>query len=141
MEMPGLDTVLNNLLGVGGGAVTVGWLAKILIKKFIADNDEKHETATKAIESMKAAQKKAYQNHSDKLTILMTDLAVIKSRMGEVMTLHDDTRQNGKDIAVALEKIENNGKDINRGFTAHRNQIFHMDQEITGLKLKLSGER
>lgn len=134
MDIPSLETILGTGLGVGGGSVTVGWVAKYLLTRFIEKNDEKHKLSAKAIQKLADAHRVAYNQLSEKLSSINTDLAVIKSRMGEVLTVREDVKANTKDVAVALERIEANTQDIDAGFMSMRDQMKSTRQELSDLK-------
>ena len=137
MDAPSAETLITTAVGVGGvgtGGLSVGWIAKILIERYIKNNDKKHELSSKAISTLADAQKKSNAIISNKLEKITVDLEVIKARMGEVMSTRDDVKVNTKDVAIALERIKGNAEDIDKGFASVRDQLKHARQELSDIK-------
>lgn len=132
MDIPSLDSVAGVVTGVAGGSVAVGWVTRLLIKRFIQENDSKHALAAKAIQSIADAQSKAYRRISEKLNQITVDIEVIKTRMGEVINIRDDVKANSKDVAIALERIVANAEDIDAGFSSVRRELTEMKRSNIG---------
>lgn len=135
----GLDSLLATGVGVGGGSITVGWVAKTLITRYLKENDKKHEQATREIAKARQVQRQAFDAFSDKLSSIKTDIAVIKSRMGEVINVRDDVKENSRDVAVALERIEQNAEDIDEGFASLRKAQRRIVEQLDEIKDKKAG--
>jgi len=128
------ETVIAATTGTAAGATSVGWLLKILVTRTIKANDEKHTMAANAITKLGEAQTKAYNQLMRELRAMRTDVEVIKARIGECMSLRDAVTENTKDIAVSLERIKNNGEDIDQGFAGVRTRISEVLKTMNQLK-------
>ena len=139
------EMIAAGVLGLGGGSVSVGWVAKLLITRYIKENDTRHNQAGKAIGKLGEAQRSVYkelgnaqnliyQELSSKLSEIVTDIAVIKSRMGEVMNVRDDVKENSRAVAIALERITQNAEDIDHGFASVRKQLMRTEDKISELQ-------
>ncbi len=129
-----ISTLMSTGLGVGGGSLTVGWIAKLLIKRFLAENDNKHALAAKSIESLAKAHRQSYQLISEKLSKITTDIEVVKTRMGEVMNVRDDVKLNSQNTAIALERIAANAEDIDAGFASIREQLKETKKQLSDIR-------
>ena len=134
MDLPSLESMISIGAGVGGGSLTVGWIAKMLISRFIQENDRKHNYAAKAIKALADSHEKAYDKIASNLSTMNTDIAVIKARIGEVMAVQEEVKQNGRDVAIALERIGSNSDDIDAGFSSMREQLATTRQELSDIK-------
>lgn len=119
--------------GAGSGSLTIGWIAKVLISRFIKENDSKHRITAEAMRSISKSYEKQNIAVAEKLSRLDTSLEIIKARMGEVMNVREDVITQGRELAVLQTEVKAAQKDIDEGFQATRKRTSELDKEITGL--------
>jgi methyl-accepting chemotaxis protein len=134
MDIPSLEQILGPAAGTAGGALTAGWIAKTLIQRFLKTNDEKHKSSAEALAKLGKASRLSHDQITEKLTKIATDLAVIKSRMGEVLHIREQVADNGKQIAVSNERIASNSEDIDKGFHSVRRRLDQAEKDVSDLK-------
>lgn len=134
MDLVNLDSFFATLFGIGGGSFIASWIIRVFIKKFLDDNEEKHKKSEQSLQKINESHKKAYQSISDKMSKLLVDIEVIKTRIGEVMSLKEDVQENSKNVVIALERIKNNTDDIDNGFNSIRKELNINRNEMSDLK-------
>lgn len=134
LENLNTETIVAATSGGAAGATSIGWVVRILVKRLIEQNDKKHDLAGKALEKLAEAQAMAYKQLTREMASLKTDTEVIKARIGECMALSDQVHNNSKDIAVSLERIENNAEDIDKGFAGVRTRITDVLKTLNQIK-------
>jgi len=126
--------ILVAVIGASGGAGFVGWIAKLLIGRFLRENDNKHLLAMEAIQKVADRQYKSHRALSDKLSDLKTDTEVVKTRIGEVLNIRSDVIDQGKEVAIMAKQIENLSHDFDEETTGTKHRFDIMDREITAIK-------
>ena len=102
-----LITVLTAIGGSLGGAFTVGWLSKFLIKNLIRENEKKHDKTSEALKTV-----------SDKLAEISSELCAIKATLEQVAMLKGQVSEDHDMIIVnidrfSLEKTFSTNGDLN----------------------------
>lgn len=129
-----ITNLISTSLGIGGGAVTVGWVAKLLITRYIRDNDKKHDYASKALNKLAQRQDTYNKETTEFLQDLKVDIEVIKRAIGEVAAFRDKITSHDKQIAIAESKIDASKHDISAGFNGVRSRMEEVNKEISDLK-------
>jgi len=101
--------------GTAVGGLSVGWIAKLLIHRYIEQNDQKHQSQDKALREINKA-----------LGVLQTDFAVIRSNIVEAIKLRDDVARHDREVAVLQVKVDDCTADIGRGFQSVRTQLKNL---------------
>lgn len=73
---PEAITATIGVVGAAGGTITTGWIAKLLISRYIKQNDEKHQSHDNAVQKILS-----------KLEGISTDVAVIKNVLSQISLL------------------------------------------------------
>ena len=127
MEQQAIESVLTGI-GMGGGGASA--VALYFIKRYLKQNDDKHDESEKHQKSL-----------TEKLADINTKLAVISARIGEVMNIRDDVKENSRDLAVMKNDLAHAQKDIDKGMAATRDRFKRTDRDIETLKkLKSVGD-
>jgi len=137
MDLSSIETLVSAGVGVGGGSVTVGWIAKLLIQRLIKENDQRHIRASEAINKMVKDYQRQNSDVISKLGKMTTDIEVIKARIGEVMNIRGDVIDNTKALTLVKERVENAKIDINQGLAGTRQRFSKVEDDISDIQRAL----
>lgn len=115
MDAQTTSTLVTAVGGTAGGALTAGWVAKLLIKRFIDRNDKQHDQSAQGLKQV-----------ADTLADIATELAVIRTTLGQVSALKDRVEKD-HDIVVELRTWNTKYKD---DLAAQFGKLRHMDERI-----------
>ena len=110
------QTIIAAGTGLAGGSVSVGWIAKILISRYISRRDKLDDDFSLSLKEI-----------SKQLSSLETSQRVIEARIAETINIRKDVQDNGKILAVHEEKIQRNSKDISDGFCSVRQRFAKLE--------------
>jgi len=137
MDLSSIETIVSAGVGVGGGSITVGWIAKLLIERLIKENDQRHIRASEAINKMVKDYQRQNSDVISKLGKMTTDIEVIKARIGEVMNIRGDVIDNTKALTLVKERVENAKIDINQGLAGTRQRFSKVEDDISDIQRAL----
>lgn len=137
MDLTTIETIVSAGVGVGGGSITVGWIAKLLIQRLIKENDQRHVRAAEAINKMVKDYQRQNSDVISKLGKMTTDIEVIKARIGEVMNIRGDVIDNTKALTLVKERVENAKIDINQGLASNRQRFSKVEDDISDIQRAL----
>lgn len=117
MDAELITTLVTAIGGSAGGALTAGWLAKLLIKRFLKDNDKKHDLAASALQAI-----------AGKLGEMVTELAVIRTTLGQVVALKEQVAKDHDHIIELRTWNEKSRSDLTAQFGKIRQVEKDMDE-------------
>lgn len=99
-----------SLVGVLGGSLGTGYIARLMFERYLTENDEKHKQSSEDIKT------------------LLISTEVIKSQMAQVTAVVADVRTHDREIAVIKSELEGARKDITKGFSGVRDRMEKLKQ-------------
>lgn len=119
-SLDSLEIDWPTVISAGGsalaGALGTGFLLKLLIARYISDNDTKHKESKGAIREL-----------SKNVSEMNTELKVVSSKIGDVMAFRDKLNEHEKNLAVAAVTREKIEKDVNAAHTC----IRHVKERVS----------
>lgn len=85
-----MSTLITGATSAAGGAVTVGWIAKVLIQRYLRENDKKHELSATGMAMI-----------ANKLSDIALEIAVVKQVLTDVAAVKNQVSKD-HDKLIAL---------------------------------------
>ena len=126
MDSQTVTSIAAAVVGTVGGGLTTGWIAKILISRFITRNDKRHDDTTKILQEV-----------SKELAAIAVDMAVIRTTLGQVTAIKE---QVGKDHDTLI-KLETWQQKYQGDLVAQFGKIRDIEQRFDDLSRLISGLR